>query len=71
MTKKYIKDALKNNGVKGYSKAIITSANWVVVGKYAGQIDNGGILYLKPIDLTDKTSRHYVIQLQGSSQKVG
>ena len=64
MTKKYIKDALKNNGIKGYSRAIISPSNkWVVVGKYAGEIDDKGVLYLKPIDLTDTNSRHYVIQL--------
>lgn len=64
MTKKYIKDALKNNGIKGYSRAIILpSSKWVVVGNYAGKIDDKGVLYLKPIDLTDNTSRHYVIQL--------
>ena len=60
MTKKEIKQALKNNGVKGWSKATITSTNWVVVGIYNGKID-GNILHLKPIDQNDKTSRHYVI----------
>jgi len=60
MTKKEIKQALKNNGVKGYSRAVITSAGWVKVGIYCGKIDKK-ILHLKPIDLDDKTSRHYVI----------
>lgn len=60
MTKTEIKKALKNNGVKGYSRAVITSAGWVMVGDYTGKIENN-ILYLKPTDLNDKTSRHYVI----------
>ena len=61
MTKKEIKLALKNNGVKGYSRAIISlDTGWVTVGIYCGKLDNG-ILHLKPIDLTDTKSRHYVI----------
>lgn len=64
MTKAYIKSALKNNGVKGYSKATICfETRWVVVGEYCGKIDETNILHLCPIDLTDTTSRHYVIQL--------
>jgi len=61
MTKKAIKEALKNNGVKGYSRAII-SRNWVTTQNYTGKIDENGILYLKPIDKSDTISRHYVIQ---------
>lgn len=63
MTKKEIKAGLKNNGVKGYSKAIINFVTrWVVVGDYCGKLDNNNMLYLKPIDLDDKVSRHYIIQ---------
>lgn len=62
-TKKSVKEALKNNGVKGYSRAIISSTGWVVVGDYAGKIEESGILYLKPIDKTDTISRHFVIHL--------
>lgn len=67
MTKKQIIQALKNHGVKGYSKAIITGAigtkfKWVTVGSYTGEIGNNTI-YLKPTDLTDKTSLHYMISL--------
>lgn len=63
MTKKEIKAGLKNNNVKGYSKAIINFVTrWVVVGDYCGKLDNNNMLYLKPIDLSDKVSRHYVIQ---------
>ena len=63
MTKNRIKEALKNNGIKGYSKAIISDTGWITVGDYAGKIDENGILYLKPIDKTDTISRHFVIQL--------
>ena len=63
MTKKLIKEALKNNGVKGYSRAIISENGWVTTKDYSGKIDEKGMLYLKPIDQTDTTSRHYVIQL--------
>lgn len=62
MNKKKIKQALKNNGVKGYSRAIITGAGWIIVGDHTGKIKNN-ILYLKPTDLTDKTSRNYAISL--------
>ena len=63
MTKKEIKAGLKNNGVKGYSRAIISlETRWVVVGDYCGKLDDNNMLYLKPIDLNDKVSRHYVIQ---------
>ena len=61
MTKKAIKEALKNNGVKGFSRAII-SGNWVTTQNHTGKIDERGMLYLKPIDKTDMVSRHYVIQ---------
>ena len=64
MTKKEIKTALKNNGVKGFSKAVICfETRWVVVGEYCGKIDETNILHLYPLDKTDTTSRHYVIQL--------
>lgn len=64
MTKTYIKSALKNNNVKGFSKAVISlETGWVTVGDYTGKIDESNILYLKPIDKTDTESRHYVIQL--------
>lgn len=62
MTKKEIRQALKNHGVKGYSRAIITNVGWVKVGSYTGKIGNNTI-YLKPTDLNDKTSLHYVISL--------
>ena len=63
MTKKEIKAGLKNNGVKGFSKAVICfETRWVVVGEYCGKLDDNNMLYLKPIDLNDKVSRHYVIQ---------
>lgn len=61
MTKKAIKEALKNNGVKGWSRAVI-SERWVTTNDYTGKIEDG-ILYLKPIDKNDTKSRHYVIQL--------
>lgn len=63
MTKKQIKAGLKNNGVKGFSRAIIVlETRWVMVGCYCGKLDDNNMLYLKPINLNDKTSRHYVIQ---------
>jgi hypothetical protein len=61
MTKKEIKQALKNHGVKGYSRALITGS-WVTVGIYTGKIENSTI-YLKPTNLNDKTSQRYVISL--------
>ena len=62
MTKKMIKLGLKNNGVKGFSTAIIFDTKWVVVGDYCGKLDEHNILYLKPINVNDTKSRHYVIQ---------
>ena len=64
MTKKSIREALKNNGIKGCSKAIISATGWVTVGDYTGKIDKNGILYLKPIDRTNTVLRHFVIQLK-------
>ena len=61
-TKKQIKEALKNYGVKGYSRAVITSANWVVVGDYCGQINNDGMLYLAPINKNDFESKRFTIE---------
>lgn len=62
MTKKAIKEALKNNGVKGYSRAIISENGWVTTKDYSGKVNEKGMLYLKPIDKTDTVSKHYVIQ---------
>lgn len=62
MTKKAIKEALKNNGVKGYSRAIISENGWVITKDYSGKVNEKGMLYLKPIDKTDTVSKHYVIQ---------
>lgn len=51
MTKKQIKNALKNVGVKGFSKAVISlDGGWVVVGRRYGKLDNGN-LELHNIDL--------------------
>lgn len=61
-TKKAIKEALRNNGVKGFSKAVISENGWVTTKDYTGKIDEKGMLYLKPIDKTDTISRHFVIQ---------
>lgn len=64
MTKTYIKSALKNNNVKGFSKAVISlETGCVTVGNYCGKIDESNILYLKPIDKNDTKSGHLVIQL--------
>lgn len=63
MTKKAIKEALKKNGVKGYTKAVISANGWVTTRDYTGKIDENGMLYLKPIDKTDTVSRHFAIQL--------
>lgn len=39
MTKK-IREALKNNGIKGYSRALIMlDTGYVIVGDYSGKID--------------------------------
>lgn len=51
MTKKQIKNALKNAGVKGFSKAVISLEDeWVVVGRRYGKFDNEK-LELHNIDL--------------------
>lgn len=62
MTKKEIKAALKANNVKGYSSAVVTSAGWVVVGKYAGRI-NDKVLTLNAIDKNDTETKPVVINL--------
>lgn len=58
MTKKQIKQALKNNGVKGFSRAIISlDTGWVLVGDYNGKIDKQfNRIVFHPRDLSKRGS---------------
>ena len=48
MTKKTIRNALKNNGIKGWSNAVISVNGWVTTRELTGKIEND-VLTLRPI----------------------
>ena len=54
MTKKTIRNALKNNGIKGWSNAVISVNGWVTTRELSGKIEND-FLTLRPIDLSKNT----------------
>lgn len=54
MTKKTIRNALKNNGIKGWSNAFISVNGWVTTRELSGKIEND-VLTLRPIDLSKNT----------------
>lgn len=62
ITKKEIKQLLKNNRIRGWSRAIISPTGWITTSDLCGKIENG-ILELNPIDRTNKINKKIIIKL--------